>query len=88
MTPLDTDEQPFKGPSTGDVDLGIMLSRRMKELGITQASLADAIGVSRGTVGKILNGERMPSLPLVQRMCKSLDMPLDELPLVRMRARK
>ena len=46
---------------------------------MTQGDLADAIGVTRQTIGLIEAGKYNPSLSLCQAICKSLNKTLDQL---------
>jgi putative transcriptional regulator len=48
-------------------------------IGLTQADLAAALGVSRQTVISIENGRYLPSLPLAFRMARLFDVPLERL---------
>ena len=46
---------------------------------MTQGDLADAIGVTRQTIGLIEAGKYNPSLSLCLAICKCLNKPLDQL---------
>ena len=50
-----------------------------KELGVTQSELADAVDVTRQTIGMIEAGDFNPSLKLCIRICKALGKTLDDL---------
>ena len=54
-------------------------SRFLEPLGISQAELAQAIGVTRQTIGMIEAGKYNPTLNLCIAICKALDKTLDEL---------
>jgi len=49
------------------------------EVGLTQADLAAALGVSRQTVISIENGRYLPSLPLAFRIAKLFKVPIEQL---------
>lgn len=49
------------------------------EMSLTQAELANAVGVTRQTIGLIESSNYNPSLKLCINICKSLDATLDEL---------
>jgi putative transcriptional regulator len=49
------------------------------EIGLTQADLAAALGVSRQTVISIENGRYLPSLPLAFRLARVFDVALEQL---------
>ena len=59
------------------------LGNRLRELreaqGLTQAQLADLIGVSRKTVNTVENGVFVPSTILALKLAKALDRPVEEL---------
>ena len=58
-------------------------NKRMKiariEKDMSQEALADAVGVSRQTIGLIESGDYNPSLKLCVLICKALGKTLDEL---------
>ncbi|ORO95730.1 transcriptional regulator [Streptococcus pseudopneumoniae] len=49
------------------------------ELDLTQGQLADAVGVTRQTIGLIEAGKYNPSLSLCQSICRCLGKTLDQL---------
>jgi putative transcriptional regulator len=49
------------------------------ELGLTQAEVAEALGVSRQTVISIENGRYLPSLPLAFRIARLFGVPLEQM---------
>ena len=49
------------------------------EKDMTQAALAEAIGVSRQTINAIEKGEYNPTINLCRAICKALGKTLDEL---------
>ena len=49
------------------------------EVGLTQADLAAALGVSRQTVISIESGRYLPSLPLAFRIARLFAVPLEQL---------
>jgi putative transcriptional regulator len=48
-------------------------------MGMSQADLAAALGVSRQTVISIENGRYLPSLPLAFRIARLFAMPIEKL---------
>lgn len=60
-----------------------MKNKRLKmarlEKDMKQVDLADAVGVTRQTIGLIESGEYNPTLNLCIAICKALDKTLDEL---------
>jgi putative transcriptional regulator len=48
-------------------------------VGLTQADLAQALGVSRQTVISIESGRYLPSLPLAFRIAHLFELPLEQL---------
>lgn len=59
------------------------MSNRVREqrsrIGLTQADLAQAVGVSRQTVISIENGRYLPSLPLAFRIAHLFELSLEQL---------
>lgn len=55
----------------------IRIQRAVKN--ITQAQLADAIGVSRQTINTIESGKYVPSTVLALKMAKVFEKPVEEL---------
>jgi putative transcriptional regulator len=46
--------------------------------GLSQAALAEALGVSRQTVNSIETGRYLPSLPLAMAIARFFDRPVEE----------
>ena len=57
-------------------DIGALIRRRRKDLGIDQAELANKIGVSRAWVIKVERGHPNAQIGLVLRLLNYLDVPL------------
>jgi putative transcriptional regulator len=59
------------------------LSNRIKEkrgeLGLTQAELAERVGVTRKTVNTVENGVFVPSTLLALKLAEALSVPVEEL---------
>ncbi len=53
--------------------------RRREEAGMTQAQLADRLGVSRQTVNSIENGRYLPSLPLAFELAAAFECAIEDL---------
>lgn len=56
------------------------LRQRRKELGFTQVSLADAVGVEGMTVSRWERGESLPRRRFWPKLAEELKIPLSEVP--------
>ena len=57
----------------------LKLKAARAEKDMTQAALAEAVGVSRHTINAIEKGEYNPTINLCRAICKALGKTLDEL---------
>ena len=59
------------------------LNNRLKEiraeLGLTQAQLAEAVGVTRKTINTVENGVFVPSTLLALKIARALDRPVERI---------
>jgi putative transcriptional regulator len=55
------------------------LKKRRAELGLTQAELAERVGVTRKTVNTVENGVFTPSATLAIKLAQSLNVPVERL---------
>ncbi|MDK6695563.1 MULTISPECIES: helix-turn-helix transcriptional regulator [Gardnerella] len=55
------------------------LEQIRKEKGITQEELADALEVSRQTIGSLENGRYNPSIILAYKIAKYFDLTIEEI---------
>ena len=55
------------------------LKERRTDLGLTQAELAERVGVTRKTVNTVENGVFVPSTILALKLAKALDRSVEEL---------
>lgn len=55
------------------------LKERRAELGLTQAELAERVGVTRKTVNTIENGVYTPSAMLAIKLAEALSVPVEKL---------
>jgi len=55
------------------------LRERRHGLGLTQAELAEQVGVSRQTINAVENGKYNPSLELALRISRLVDAPVQEI---------
>lgn len=55
------------------------LKERRAELGLTQAELAERVGVTRKTVNTVENGVFTPSATLAIKLAKALDVSVEQL---------
>ena len=60
-------------------DLVVLLTQKRKEAGITQASLAEAVQVSRKSINAIENGIYVPSTVLALKISKTLGCKVENL---------
>ena len=52
---------------------------RRIELNLSQTELAKKVGVTRQTIGLIESGEFNPSIKLCRKICRALDVTLDDI---------
>ena len=55
------------------------IKEKRAELGLTQAELAERVGVTRKTVNTIENGVFVPSALLALKLAEALSVPVEEL---------
>ena len=55
------------------------LKEVMKEVGITQAELADEAGINRSTISRYLNKQRLPDLVSLLNICFILECDVSDL---------
>ena len=55
------------------------IKEKRAELGLTQAELAERVGVTRKTVNTVENGVFVPSALLALKLAKALSVPVEEL---------
>lgn len=60
-------------------EIGMFISVCRKEKGLTQAQLAEILGVSDKSISRWENGKTMPDLSLYEPLCKALDIQISEL---------
>lgn len=60
-------------------DIGANISRKMKELGLSQNRLAKLSGVSQSNISSILNATKSPSVDTIQLIAGALGCSLSEL---------
>ena len=65
--------------STIEAKLGRTIARQRKAVGLTQAQLAEKIGVQPETISRIETGSRTPSLDLVVQLSDALSLELHDL---------
>ena len=58
---------------------GQYIAQKRKEKNLTQAQLAEKLGVSNKTISKWENGKCMPDYSIVEGLCKELEITLAEL---------
>ena len=60
-------------------ELANQLREARTRRGLTQARLADLVGVSRKTINTVENGVFVPSTVVALRLAQALDMPVERL---------
>lgn len=65
--------------ATIDEQLGGKITRQRKAVGLTQAELAERVGVQPETISRIETGARAASLALIARVADALEVELHEL---------
>ncbi|AXJ94984.1 MULTISPECIES: helix-turn-helix transcriptional regulator [unclassified Sphingomonas] len=58
-------------------ELGNCLKEERERLGLTQAALAERVGVSRKTINTVENGVFVPSTVLALRLARVLERPVE-----------
>jgi transcriptional regulator with XRE-family HTH domain len=70
----DKDNSKLNPPETADLPLSVRLSRnisaRRRSLGLTQAQLAERLGVDTETLSRFERGKHLPSLSTLERLGK------------------
>lgn len=59
--------------------IGHFIALKRKENNLTQAQLAERLGISNKTVSKWENGKCMPDYGIIQDLCRELGVTLQEL---------
>lgn len=54
--------------STDEMPIGRWIARERRQLGISQARFAEAVGISHRTLTRIETGVYQPTLPMVQKI--------------------
>ena len=58
---------------------GMKLQRLREAAGISQEQLANEVGVSQSMIGHVESGLKVPSLEVMMRIAKRLDVTVDDL---------
>ena len=61
------------------LELGQRLRRHREDRGITQAAVAEAVGIEPDTVGRLERGLRLPSLSVLAKLAETLDVAVVDL---------
>ncbi len=56
-----------------------LIKRRLRELGMKQAEFAARCGVSKEFMNLVIQGHKMPGIPVLRLMAQTLDVTSDEL---------
>lgn len=59
--------------------MGNKLENVLKAKGVSQAKLAEDVGVSQAFVSYMIKGHKQPSVALLKRMSEYLGVPMDDL---------
>lgn len=65
--------------SADEMHVGIVIASKRRKLQMSQASLAQAIGISRAAIANIENGRAMPTVNYVRSLAKALRCKTDDL---------
>jgi len=76
---LKTWKANFPFSCEGECNLNNRLEEIRKQRGITQEDLADALEVSRQTIGSLENGRYNPSILLAFKIAKYFDMHIEDI---------
>lgn len=61
------------------LEIGMFIAKKRKERNLTQAQLAEKLGVSNKTISKWETGKCMPDYGIIQSLCKELEITVSEL---------
>ncbi len=61
------------------IEIGTYISRKRKDLNLTQANLAEKLGVSNKTISKWETGKCMPDYSIIEALCSTLRISVSEL---------
>ena len=61
------------------ISIGSFITKKRKEKNMTQAALAERLGVSNKTISKWETGKCMPDYSVIEPLCKELDITVAEL---------
>lgn len=61
------------------LQIGAFIAKKRKEKNLSQAALADKLGVSNKTVSKWETGKCMPDYSVIESLCKELEISVSEL---------
>lgn len=53
--------------------IGLQIAEARKKRGLTQAQLAELVGVDRANIGKIETGKYNVSIDILSRVCNAMD---------------
>lgn len=57
----------------------VNIEQRRNDLNMTQAKLAEKVGITQGAISMIERGERVPSLDVIIKLAEALGCTVDEL---------
>ena len=66
-------------PSVNQIATGMFIARKRRELNLTQAQLAERLGISSKSVSKWERGKCMPDYSIVNELCDALGITVSEL---------
>lgn len=61
------------------LEIGLFIAKKRKEQSLTQAQLAEKLGISNKTISKWETGKCMPDYGIIQPLCKELGISVSEL---------
>lgn len=66
-------------PQNGDVEMPELMRERRTDKGLSQAELAEAVGLDKRQIRRYEAGEAQPTLPVAKAIARALGVSLDEL---------
>ena len=79
MAKHDIEDEETPHPRPRVLAMGLFISRRMEELGLSGAEVARQAGITARQFNHYVNGERSPDLITAKKIASILRMPLDDL---------
>ena len=59
-------------------EFGFRLRKKLKRVGITQSELCDIVGISQPQLSEYINGKKVPSFYIIDKIAKALNCSVEE----------